>query len=52
MTMMINPITPPPELVQQWRNEGYGIPGTISSEYVAARAAQWGAAQELEACCE
>jgi hypothetical protein len=62
-----NPITPPPELVQQWRNEGYGIPGTICSEYVATRAAQWGfvqanadierklqeaADQELEACCE
>jgi hypothetical protein len=44
-----HPITPPPELVQQWRNEGYGLPGTIS-EYVATRAAQWGADQELEAC--
>ena len=50
--MQQHPITPPPELVQQWRNEGYGIPGTISSEYVATRAAQWGADQELEACCE
>lgn len=44
-------VTPPPELVQQWRTEGYGLPGTIS-EYVATRAAQWGADQELEACCE
>ena len=48
---MSHPITPPPELVQQWRTEGYGLPGTIS-EYVATRAAQWGADQELEACCE
>ena len=45
-------ITPPPELVQQWRNEGYGIPGTISSEYIATKASQWGyqqAVEELEA---
>ena len=48
---MTQQLTPPPELVQQWRNEGYGLPGTLS-EYVAARAAQWGADQELEACCE
>ncbi len=62
-----HPITPPPELVQQWCNKAYGSPGTISSEYVATRAAQWGfdqakadiererqeaADQELEACCE
>ena len=50
--MTDHPITPPPpELVQQWRNEGYGLPGTIS-EYIATHAAQWGADQELEACCE
>ena len=48
---MTQQLTPPPELVQQWRNEGYGLPGTLS-EYVAARAVQWGADQELEACCE
>ena len=62
-----HPITPPTELVQQWCNKAYGSPGTISSEYVATRAAQWGfdqakadiererqeaADQELEACCE
>jgi len=47
---MNDPITPPPELVQQWRDEKSFLPGTIS-EYVATRAAQWGADQELEACC-
>ncbi len=41
-----HPITPPPELVQQWIREKDGL------ELVVARAAQWGANQELEACCE
>jgi hypothetical protein len=59
------PITPPPELVQQWIREEDGL------QHVATRAAQWGADQqlkldaeqiekayqagadqELEACCE
>jgi hypothetical protein len=52
MTRQQHPITPPPELVQQWRNKGYGSPGTISSEYVATRAAQWGADQEREEICK
>jgi hypothetical protein len=43
---MTDPITPPPELVQQWINEEPGI----FAEHIAARAAQWGADQELEAC--
>jgi hypothetical protein len=41
-----HPITPPPELVQEWIREKDGL------ELVVARAAQWGADQELEACCE
>ncbi len=41
-----NPITPPPELVQEWIREKDGL------ELVVARAAQYGADQELEACCE
>jgi hypothetical protein len=53
---MTNPITPPPELVQQWADEVYCGPGfsKISSDdlYLTVRAAQWGADQELEACCE
>jgi hypothetical protein len=47
-------ITPPPELVQQWVEEAdtfrYLIPAV--HQYIATRAAQWGADQELDACCE
>ena len=43
-----HPITPPPELVQQWLNEV--DEGNIFGEHLAAQAAQWGADQELEAC--
>ncbi len=55
---MTNPITPPPELVQQWMNEicddPDGDPHFVSSDdrALATRAAQWGADQELEACCK
>jgi hypothetical protein len=57
-------ITPPPELVQQWTTEYTKTkPNCLGTEFVAARAAQWGwdqrepeiqavADQELEACCE
>jgi len=48
-----HPITPPPELVQQWGTEFLYGPPTEPAEshaYIAARAAQWGADQELEAC--
>jgi hypothetical protein len=38
-------ITPPPELIEQWMQ-------AHSTKYDLARqAAQWGADQELEACC-
>ncbi len=54
--MMTNyPITPPPELVQQWMDDLYDEPGQFVSsddKALATRAAQWGADQELEACCE
>jgi len=49
-----HPITPPPEQVHQWANESLM---TISEEswdyelFIAHKAAQWGADQELEACC-
>ena len=62
-----HPITPPPELVQQWINEEDGL----TAGHIAAQAARWGADQqlkldaeqiahayqagadqELEACCE
>jgi hypothetical protein len=46
-----HPITPPPELVTNWILES-DIPGEDMCEGIATRAAQWGANQELEACCE
>ena len=36
------PITPPPELILKWTSSLYGY----------TKAANWGADQELEACCE
>ena len=48
-------ITPPPELVQQW---AISSPIQCSDEswayelFITHQAAQWGADQELEACCE
>jgi predicted HD phosphohydrolase len=47
--MTNHPITPPPELVQQWIQQSTTTECTASQ--VATRAAQWGADQELEACC-
>ena len=48
-----HPITPPPELVQEWWDK---VPGTFTSlvdeTHLATQAAQWGADQELEACVE
>ena len=42
-----HPITPPPELVEQWAN----MLSHRSDHDVFSFAAQWGADQELEACC-
>ena len=60
--MTEHPITPPPELVQQWLcDDGYpwdpseNATITITTNRlrnVATQAARWGADQELEACCE
>lgn len=49
-----HPITPPPELVQQWAEELFGpiTAATDAQQYIATQAARWGADQELEACCE
>ena len=51
-----HPITPPPELVQQWLGEFFGctVSGELSDseKYLATQAARWGADQELEACCQ
>ena len=45
MMMKTNPITPPPELLDQWCMEN-------NWRDIAIQAAQWGADQELEACCQ
>ena len=60
---MTHPITPPPELVEQWRDEALNsfpddenpCPCDIDDardEHIATQAARWGADQELQACCE
>jgi hypothetical protein len=51
---MTHPITPPPpELVQQWLRERELLDTLpLAHHYLATVAAQWGADQELEACCE
>jgi hypothetical protein len=38
-------------LVEQWRVKGSAVCGPFAV-YIATQAAQWGADQELEACCE
>ena len=49
---MADPITPPPELVRHWsRFQGDTDPEALWFR-IANEAVQWGADQELEACCE
>ena len=55
--MTDHPITPPPELVQQWvqateSNDCIGAFPTNFEKRICIAAARWGADQELEACCE
>jgi hypothetical protein len=54
MTNQQHPITPPPELVQQWYDDARdaSVNTPQIEKLVATRAAQWGADQELEACCD
>jgi hypothetical protein len=60
MTNQQHPITSPPfELINQWHKEAckdpYNGGAFIESKvlkYITTAAAQWGADQELEACCE
>ena len=42
-----HPITPPPELVEEWAS----MLEYSTDKIVFSVAAQWGADQELEACC-
>ena len=52
------PITPPSELVQKWGHDANlsGVPHNNEhwayEQHITTRAAQWGADQELEACCD
>jgi hypothetical protein len=47
-----HPITPPPELVQQWASEWMQQQSLNRDNFMATRASQYGSDQELEACCE
>jgi hypothetical protein len=46
------PMLPPPELVGQWQDESPEMQIADHVQYLIARAAQWGADRELEACCK
>ena len=52
-----HPITPPPELVEQWleNTRSQDCIGAYPANYeqlICTQAARWGADQELEACCQ
>ncbi len=49
-----HPIIPSPVLIKQWRDDWFENDRVEYSEYsyIATEAAQWGADQELESCCE
>ena len=57
MTDNNHPITPPPELVEQWleNTRSQDCIGAYPANYeqlICTQAARWGADQELEACCK
>ena len=57
MTDNNHPITPPPEMVEQWleNTRSQDCIGAYPANYeqlICTQAARWGADQELEACCE
>jgi hypothetical protein len=54
-----HPVVPSFEIVNQWHKEACKDPcnggkfiDSKTLKYIATKAAQWGADQELEACCE
>ena len=51
---MANSITPPPELIGRWEEDWHHskVKHIELEDHIANEAAQWGADQELEACCE
>ena len=51
--MIEHPITPPPELVEDWIEIAKPLPQRPPNPgELATLAARWGADQELEACCK
>lgn len=52
--MVDHPITPPPDLIEQWHNAWIDAKVKHDSlvDFVATQAANWGADQELEACVQ
>jgi hypothetical protein len=54
MTKQQHPITPPSELWYQWLEQwnNMSVPRPVCLEWLATRAARWGADQELEACAK
>ena len=51
MTDNKHPITPPPELVEQWECEyHHSTSGSDFAVFISEKAARWGADQELLAC--
>jgi hypothetical protein len=47
-----HPIIPPPELRCEWQSESrFKVISVEREDYMIDRAAQWGADQELQACC-
>lgn len=49
----LHPITPSPELIEEWIELSRPTPVSYSNPNVLATyAARWGADQELDACCE
>lgn len=52
-TMTDHPITPPPDLIEDWIEIAKPLPQRPPNPGdFATLAARWGADQELEACCE
>jgi hypothetical protein len=49
MTNQQHPVIPPQDLRDKWLDEA---PSTSVYDYLIDSAAQWGADQELETCCE
>jgi hypothetical protein len=46
-----HPITPPPELLQEWCQQGHNCISELDAlKELATQAALWGADQELQAC--